>query len=137
MIIVAAALIEDGDRILLAERGDDVHLAGRWEFPGGKLEAGETPAECLRRELLEELGVQPTSITPLTFVHHAYAECEVLLLLFRCTIEGDPRPLVAKQLGWFAREEAVALPLPEADIPLLEFVFSRPRQCAGQGESSP
>ena len=66
MIIVAAALIENGDRILLAERPEGVHLAGLWEFPGGKLEPEETPDACLRRELTEELGVTTLSTEPLT-----------------------------------------------------------------------
>src|SRR5436190_12943346 len=118
-IVVVAALVEREGRMLLAERPAGVHLAGLWEFPGGKLEPGETPDAGLVRELREELGVEAHDLEPLTFVHHRYPERHVLLLLYACAVTGEPRPLSAARLGWFTLEEARALPMPEADLPFL------------------
>src|SRR5436190_753653 len=97
-IVVVAALVEREGRMLLAERPAGVHLAGLSEFPGGKLEPGETPAAGLVRELREERGVEAHDLEPLTFVHHRYPERHVLLLLYACAVTGEPRPLSAARL---------------------------------------
>ena len=124
MIIVAAALIEKKGRMLLTLRPPGTHLAGHWEFPGGKLESGESPAACLVREIREELGVEVRDPCPLTFAHYLYPGREVLILLYRCSIATQPRPLHAAQLGWFTLDEAGFLKMPPADRPLLEFLAS-------------
>jgi len=122
MILVAAAHIPLAGKMLLARRPPAAHLAGLWEFPGGKIESGEDPAGALARELREELGVGTSAIRPLTFVHHRYPDRAILLLLFRCAIDGEPRPLSASALGWFSVEEARRLEMPPADLPLLDYL---------------
>ena len=119
LIIVAAALVERDGRMLLALRPPGTHLAGCWEFPGGKLEPGESPEACVVRELDEELGVRALDPRPFTFVYHRYPERAVLILLLTCRIEGEPKPLQAADLGWFTLDEAYELQMPAADLPLL------------------
>jgi 8-oxo-dGTP diphosphatase len=123
--LVAAALLERDGRMLLARRPAGVHLAGLWEFPGGKVEPGEAPEACLRRELEEELGVAASNLRPFTFAHWRYPEREVLILLYACALEGVPRPLHASELGWFTPAEARQLPMPPADLPLLDAIAER------------
>jgi len=110
-------------RFIVTQRHPGDHLGGQWELPGGRVEAGESPEEALRRELREELGVEVEVVSPLTFSYHRYPEREVLLLFFRArTVTGgpEPQPLAAARLALLTRSELLALELPPANAPLLE-----------------
>jgi 8-oxo-dGTP diphosphatase len=118
-VVVAAAIVERDGRFLLARRLKGTHLEGLWEFPGGKVDPGETLEACLARELVEELGVEST-VGPLRWsTTHDYPAKRVELHFFDCSIEGDPRPLLGQELRWVSRAELAALPLPEADAGLV------------------
>lgn len=130
-IHVAAALIERDGRYLLTQRLKGVHLAGLWEFPGGKREPGESLEECLRRELAEELGID---ITPPTFVlrhQHVYPEHAVALHFFSCSIlRGEPRPLGCAAVQWVKPEEFHRYALPPADQLVLDRILTeKSRRC--------
>lgn len=115
---VALALLAREGRWLLQRRDPAAaHLPGLWEFPGGKLEAGETPERALRRELQEELGWAPGALRPLEPLRHAYAERTVVLHPFLA--EGPARPHTPLAWGWFTAAEAARLPVPEANGPLV------------------
>lgn len=120
--VVAAALIDADGRVLVAQRPAGKSLAGLWEFPGGKIETGETPDMALVRELAEELGIAVAvdAIQPLTFVSHAYADFHLLMLLYVCRQwHGVPNGLQGQPLRWGTPADLAALPMPPADIPLL------------------
>ncbi len=120
MIRVAAAVIERDGRFLLTRRLAGSHMAGYWEFPGGKLEDGESPAEALVRELREELGVGVAAPAPLATLRHDYPERTVELHFLRTEIvSGEPRPLQVGGLGWFAPAEMADLPILPADLPIV------------------
>ena len=118
---MVAAVVQRGDgRFLLASRPEGSHLAGLWEFPGGAIEPGETPDEALRREMMEELGVEVQVEVPVTFAFHRDEERDVLLLFYRARITaGVPTPLLGQQLGWFAPRELGTLATPPADAELI------------------
>lgn len=116
---VVAAVIEQDGRFLLALRPDGTHLAGHWEFPGGKVHEGETHAEALQRELLEELDLVCAVGELVHTVTHAYPEKTVTLFFYRCACAGAPRPLIGQQVRWVARDELAGLPFPEADRDLI------------------
>lgn len=119
-IVVVAAVVVRGDRILVSRRLKGTHLAGRWEFPGGKCEAGETHEACLARELEEELGVARVTIGPeIITTEHAYPERVVRLHFRWCAVADEPRGLLGQELRWVTREELTALELPEADRDLV------------------
>jgi mutator protein MutT len=121
-LVVLAAVIEVDDAFLLTRRLKGTHLAGTWEFPGGKCEPGETHEACLERELAEELGVE-AAIGPEVFaVTHTYAERTVELHFRQCTITGAPRPLLGQEMRWVKREELHTLEFPEADRELIELL---------------
>jgi mutator protein MutT len=119
-ITVVAGVIEDTGRFLLTRRPQGTHLAGLWEFPGGKVHPGESHAEALRRELLEELDVV-ASVGELVYevVHH-YPERSVALHFYRCVLLGAPRPLLGQEMAWVERAQLKALPFPEADTELVD-----------------
>ena len=119
-IVVLAGVIEHDEAFLLTRRLRDTHLAGTWEFPGGKCEPGETHEACLRRELAEELGVDAEIGDEIFTVTHAYAEHTVELHFRRCTITGAPTPLLGQDMRWVPRGELHALEFPEADRELIE-----------------
>jgi 8-oxo-dGTP diphosphatase len=119
-ILVAAAVIERDGRILAARRKKGAHLEGRWEFPGGKLEPGESPEECLVRELEEEIGVLGKPREILEVVFHRYPEKNVLLLFYRCElVSGEPGALDCEEILWVPRAELASLDWAPADIPFV------------------
>ncbi|HVY12541.1 MAG TPA: 8-oxo-dGTP diphosphatase MutT [Alphaproteobacteria bacterium] len=128
LLVVAAALVDSDGRILLAQRPDDQALAGLWEFPGGKMQPGETPEEALVRELKEELGIEtsPACLWPLTFASHAYEKFHLLMPLYACrNWKGQPQPLEHKALRWVKPQELKDYPMPPADVPLIPVLLER------------
>ena len=120
--VVAAALVDADDRVLVAQRPAGGSLAGLWEFPGGKIETGETPEAALVRELAEELGitVAASALEPVTFVSHAYADFHLLMLLYLCRDwQGTPHGQQGQPLHWARPAALAALPMPPADVPLV------------------
>ena len=120
--VVAAALFDADGRVLLAQRPEGKSLAGLWEFPGGKIDAGETPEAALIRELREELGIElcTNCFAPLTFVSHAYEQFHLLMLLYVANRwEGIPESREGQNLCWKRPREMRAMPMPPADIPLI------------------
>jgi 8-oxo-dGTP diphosphatase len=119
-LVVAAVVQRDDGRFLLARRPPSAHLGGLWEFPGGAVEEGETPAQALRRELQEELGVEVEIGEPLTFAFHRDRERDVVLLFFQARIgRVEVTGREGQQVGWFAARELTALPTPPADAELI------------------
>ena len=122
LLVSAAALIDRDGRILLAQRPAGKSMAGLWEFPGGKVEPGETPEAALIRELHEELGIETWSscLAPLTFASHSYEEFHLLMPLFACRKwEGIPQAREGQVLKWVAPKALRDYPMPPADIPLI------------------
>ena len=118
-IVVAAAIIERDGRWLMARRLEGSHLAGLWEFPGGKVDPGETLESCLARELEEELGVGSTVRSLRWSTAHDYPGKRVELHFYDCAIHGEPQPLLGQELRWVSAPELASLPLPEADAGLV------------------
>lgn len=124
-LVVACALIDADNRVLIAQRPEGKQLAGLWEFPGGKLEKGETPEECLIRELREELGIetQVACLAPLTFASHTYDDFHLLMPLYVCRrFSGIPEPREAQALKWVKPNRLRDYPMPPADAPLIPFL---------------
>jgi 8-oxo-dGTP diphosphatase len=122
LAVVCAALIDGAGRVLLAQRPAGKPMAGLWEFPGGKLHAGETPEAGLARELGEELGIEvvPADLVPLTFASHAYAKFHVLLLLYVChKWRGEIDGREGQALAWVEKQFLGSHAMPEADKPLV------------------
>lgn len=119
VVIVLAAIVERDGSFLVTRRLDGTHLAGLWEFPGGKCEPGETHEACLARELAEELGVGSRVGAELLTTEHAYPERTVRLHFRRCEIDSDPRPLLGQEIRWVRREDLHALAFPPADAELI------------------
>ncbi len=122
VLVSAVALIDVDGRVLLAQRPEGKSMAGLWEFPGGKVEEGETPEVALIRELHEELGIETWSscLAPLTFASHSYADFHLLMPLFACRKwEGTPRPREEQTLKWVRAQDLRNYPMPPADIPLI------------------
>lgn len=119
-IQVAAAVIERNGRFLIAQRGPQTHLAGYWEFPGGKREPGESFEDCLIREVREELGITVTQPTPFKVIHHDYPEKSVELHFFFCSIDkGEARPLGCANVQWVVPAELANFCFPPADEPVV------------------
>jgi 8-oxo-dGTP diphosphatase len=118
MIVVAAVIERDG-RFLVARRLRGTHLAGYWEFPGGKTQDGETLEDALRREIKEELNAGISGLTEVFQTRHEYPGRAIELHFFRGTLEGAPEPALGQELRWVAREEFPALSFPPADAELL------------------
>lgn len=125
LLVAACALIDTDGRILLAQRPEGKTLAGLWEFPGGKVESGETPEECLVRELEEELGVvtRVPCLAPLTFASHTYETFHLLMPLYVCRrYEGIPQGREGQALKWVRPQALRDYPMPPADEPLIPFL---------------
>ena len=123
MILVSAvALIDRDGRVLLAQRPEGKSMAGLWEFPGGKVEKGETPEAALVRELHEELGIEPwdSCLAPLTFASHKYEDFHLLMPLYACRKwSGIVQPKEGQTLKWVAARDLSKYPMPAADLPLI------------------
>ena len=122
VLVAAAALIDADGRILLAQRPPGRAMAGLWEFPGGKVEAGERPEQSLIRELGEELGivVEEACLAPLTFASHAYVDFHLLMPLYLCRRwQGIVVPCEGQQLAWVRPDRLRDYAMPPADVPLI------------------
>jgi 8-oxo-dGTP diphosphatase len=129
--VVAAALVDSEGRILVARRPEGGSLAGLWEFPGGKIETGETPEAALVRELAEELGIAVASeaLAPVTFVSHGYIDFHLLMLLYQCRDwGGEAHGQQGQPLRWEHPATLATLPMPPADLPLLAALADMLRQ---------
>jgi mutator protein MutT len=124
-VVVVAAVIERGDEFLLTLRPDGSHLAGHWEFPGGKVHQGETHVEALRREIFEELDAVADVHDLVHTVTHAYPEKSVELYFYRCDLAGEPKPMMGQQMRWVSRGDLAGLPFPEADRDLIAQLIGR------------
>ena len=122
LLVAAVALIDADGRVLLAQRPEGRSMAGLWEFPGGKVEPGETPEAALVRELDEELGIGTwtSCLAPLTFASHAYEDFHLLMPLFACRRwQGVPTAREGQRLAWVRPARLRDYPMPPADIPLV------------------
>ncbi|MCB9994715.1 MAG: (deoxy)nucleoside triphosphate pyrophosphohydrolase [Hyphomicrobiaceae bacterium] len=122
LLVVAAALVDPDNRVLIAQRPLDKSLGGLWEFPGGKVEPGETPEDALMRELREELDVETRAacLAPLTFASHTYDDFHLLMPLYVCRRwSGVPRATEHAALKWVRPKDMRAYPMPPADEPLV------------------
>lgn len=135
VLVAAAALIDSAGRVLISQRPEGKSLAGLWEFPGGKFEAGETPEEALVRELDEELGIaaQVGALRPLTFSSFSYPDFHLFMPVFACWHwVGTVEPKEGQALAWVDPVALVDYPMPPADEPLQESLPSLLR-CLGEG----
>ena len=123
---VVAAVVERDGCYLVTRRQAGVHLAGLWEFPGGKVAAGETHQEALRREMQEELGTDVEVQDVVSTAAHAYDDRHVTLHFYKCDLSGTPRPLLGQEMRWVPREELRSLGFPPADEELIE-ILAGPR----------
>ncbi len=121
--VVAAVIFDDDGRILLTKRAEDTHMGGLWEFPGGKVENGESYSGALVRELHEELGISVETGRPLTFAIHKENNLEILLLFFSAVItDGRPRSLEGQEILWVRSDELTNYPMPPADDEVVEML---------------
>lgn len=120
MIAVVAALAWRDGKLLIARRPEDRHMGGKWEFPGGKLEKGETPEEALRRELMEELGVDAAIGRIAAAIPYSYPEKDVLLLFYDARLLGEPKPIDEAALAWVRPED-----LPRCDLAPVDALMAR------------
>jgi 8-oxo-dGTP diphosphatase len=119
--VVACALLDADQRILIAKRPVGKPMAGLWEFPGGKIEPGETPEQAVVRELREELGVEPCErcLHPFAFISHAYDSFHIVMPLFICrTWDGFPHPKEGQEIAWVSKHKLKSYPMSAADLPL-------------------
>ncbi len=125
LLVAAAALVEVDGRVLICQRPEGKQLAGLWEFPGGKLEAGETPEQCLIRELNEELGIEVNQacLAPFVFASHSYEAMHLLMPLYLCRRwEGVVERREHAALAWVEPMKLAAYPMPPADAPLVAYL---------------
>jgi 8-oxo-dGTP diphosphatase len=122
LLVAACALIDIDRRVLIAQRPEGKPMAGLWEFPGGKVEVGETPEATLVRELKEELGVETSEkcLAPLTFASHTYDDFHLLMPLYSCMRwSGIPQGREGQALKWVRGVDLRSYPMPPADVPLI------------------
>lgn len=122
VLVSAVALIDPDGRVLLAQRPAGKSMAGLWEFPGGKVEPGESPESALIRELREELGIETrqSCLAPLSFASHGYDDFHLLMPLFACRLwDGIPLPREGQRLTWVRSADLSRYPMPPADLPLI------------------
>ncbi|RUX93646.1 MULTISPECIES: (deoxy)nucleoside triphosphate pyrophosphohydrolase [unclassified Mesorhizobium] len=126
LLVAACALVDADGRVLLAQRPEGKQLAGLWEFPGGKVEPGETPEQCIIRELHEEIGIETDipCLAPLTFASHSYDDFHLLMPLFICRrFRGIAQPREGQALKWVRPKQMRDYPMPPADAPLIPFLI--------------
>ena len=122
LLVVAAALVDRDNRVLIAERPAGKAMAGLWEFPGGKVGAGETPEQALCRELREELAIEvcETCLAPFTFASHTYESFHLLMPLYLCrNWEGELSPREGQRIKWVRASRLADYPMPPADLPVI------------------
>ncbi|MCW2245881.1 8-oxo-dGTP diphosphatase [Azospirillum fermentarium] len=122
LFVVAVALVDVDGRVLLAQRPPGKELAGLWEFPGGKVDEGETPEAALVRELKEELDIDTAAscLAPFTFASHSYETFHLFMPLYVCRVwNGEIRPLEGQTLAWVTPNRMGDYPMPPADVPLV------------------
>jgi 8-oxo-dGTP diphosphatase len=128
LLVVAAAMLDSDGRVLLAQRPQHKQLGGLWEFPGGKLEAGETPEDALIRELKEELDVtvEPSALDPYAFASHTYPDFHLLMPLYLIAQwKGEPMPHDAQALAWVHPKDLRNYAMPPADVVLVDRLMER------------
>lgn len=128
LLVVAVALVNTKGEVLLAQRPEGKHMAGLWEFPGGKVHDGETPEFALMRELEEELGIEtrPCCFSPIGFTSHGYEDFHLLMPLYVCRVwRGELKALEGQKLAWIKPQDMYDYPMPEADIPLVYQIRDR------------
>ncbi len=122
ILVSAVAMVDRDGRVLLAQRPPGKAMAGLWEFPGGKIDCGETPEQALKRELREELGIETweSCLAPLTFASHSYPDFHLLMPLFVCRKwQGHPTARENQSLAWVRPARLTEYPMPPADVPLV------------------
>ncbi len=127
VLVAACALVDVDGRVLLAQRPEGKTMAGLWEFPGGKVEAGERPEQSLIRELMEELGitVSDACLAPLTFASHSYPDFHLLMPLYVCRRwQGTVTALEGQQLAWVKPNRLRDYEMPPADVPLVSHLMT-------------
>ena len=127
VLVAACALVDTDARVLLAQRPADRPMAGLWEFPGGKLDAGERPEDTLIRELTEELGiaVEENCLAPLAFASHTYPDFHLVMPLYVCRRwQGTVTPLEGQKLAWVRPNRLRDYPMPPADEPLIAHLMT-------------
>jgi 8-oxo-dGTP diphosphatase len=130
-IVVTAAVIERHGRFLVTKRQPGVHLAGRWEFPGGKCDAGESLHVCVIRELHEELGVEASVGRELLSTTYDYPERQVEVHFLQCELQGEPSPQVGQEMRWVSLDELRELDFPPADAELIRLLVTPSERKAG------
>ncbi len=131
LLVAAVALIDEANRVLLTERPADKSMAGLWEFPGGKVEAGETPECALAREIREELSIELCieCLAPFNFASHAYDAFHLVMPLYVCrTWEGEIAPREGQRIAWVKALDLIKYPMPPADLPLIPWLRDYLRQ---------
>ncbi len=122
LLVVAVALVDGDGRVLLSRRPEGKHMAGLWEFPGGKVDDGETPEQALIREMREELAIDTAQscLAPFTFASHEYDDFHLLMPLYVCRVwKGIVTPREGQELKWLRPDELRDYPMPPADAPLV------------------
>jgi 8-oxo-dGTP diphosphatase len=125
-LLVVAGLIREASSVLLSQRRADQSFPLSWEFPGGKIEPGESPELALSREIAEELGCTVRVGHVVDVVFHAYPDFDLYMLLYACdVIDGVPRPVQVAAVQWFALDHLESLPMPPADLPLVQRLLEK------------
>jgi len=127
-IVVTAAVVEREGAFLLTRRLDGTHLAGHWEFPGGKVHAGETLQESLAREIREELDAEIAVGDEILATVHDYPERSIELRFFRCTLRSEPKPILGQEMRWVPLGELASIRLPPADDELVRLLIEGQRR---------
>lgn len=133
VLTVVAAVIDEHGRLLVTRRPQGVHLAGLWEFPGGKTASGEAHDDALKREIREELDVEADVHELVYTTTHAYPERSVQLFFYRCTLSGTPQPALGQEMRWVRPEELERLEFPPADAELVQRLAARADTTASSG----
>ena len=123
-VVVVAAVVERANRLLVTRRPPGTHLAGYWEFPGGKAEPGESQHQCLKREMREELNLAVEVGAELLVTSFRYPDRTVELHFFQCATTGEPTPVLGQQVLWIPRTELKTLQFPAADLELINLLTS-------------